>query len=74
MPKQLKCKCKGAINLKKKVTLQIGCCSSDIAHPCCNCGKLHWDDGRVVKNRKENTAFLIQGHVVHKDRRGKVVN
>jgi len=70
--KPLKCKeknCKGIVNLDEKVPLQIGCCSFDMAHPCSDCGRLHWHrKGKVygVKNRQNKKSFFIGGQLQYK--------
>ena len=63
--------CKGEIDLNQKVSVQTGCVSNTIVHPCNVCGRLHWVSGNSVQNRSGNKAFLKKGRLVIQDETGK---
>jgi hypothetical protein len=75
MANSIECKhCIGAVNLDKGTPLRIGCHSSRIAFPCKSCGRLHWEDGNLVTNRQGARAFLIDNKIVHKNKKGEILN
>lgn len=70
---KMSCCDKSAVDLKKSISLRIGCRSAMNAYPCKNCGRLHWSDGSQVVDRSNNRAFLEGGKLIHKDKEGNIV-
>lgn len=58
----------GHLDPKNAVWLQTGCSSLSRypAYPCDACGRLHWDCGNPVFNRRGMAAFLENGEVVQR--------
>ncbi len=51
----MKCKkkeCKGNIDKHKGVFVSLGCSAMEKAHPCGNCGTLHYGNGDLVPGQK----------------------
>ncbi len=67
--------CLGTINTDININLQTGCncCfGRALAHPCNQCGRLHWSEsGNLVFNRAEEAAYLENGQIVHKQQSQK---
>jgi len=64
-------KCRGEVGSEPSINLMTGCSSASSAYACKKCGRLHWPNGRGVRNRGGQRAFVKDGHLVHVNRRGK---
>ncbi|MFA4999554.1 MAG: hypothetical protein WC519_02405 [Parcubacteria group bacterium] len=49
----------------RKTILRTGCESYDAAYACDVCGRLHFGPGRLVLNRQDMPAYLVNGEVKH---------
>ena len=46
------------------VSLQVGCHRTDCAIACPACGRIHWPNGNVVRNRQHDNAYLDKSGMV----------
>ena len=63
--------CGGQVDVTKMVSIRVGCASFSVAHPCSQCGRLHWEDGGEVNNRCGHKAYIKNGRLTNVDQDGK---
>lgn len=58
--------CGSPIDTEQSVTLKVGCapCAIATAHPCTECGRLHFGDGESVLSRSRAKVYLRDGAIV----------